>query len=137
MQTEESRVPGNAYFLKVIRRDPCVYCGRLTTTEINNSASYTKDHIHPRTRGGINNWTNIAPSCATCNRQKDHLSLLEFLLGFKPGQSVLRSNKQREYVKMLKLVPIEERAQQPARWFSPLTIEGDTVTLQMEYTDDS
>lgn len=51
----------------IFRRDQylCQYCAApLTSTNI------TIDHIVPRSRGGINSYTNCVSSCYPCNRAK-------------------------------------------------------------------
>ncbi len=51
----------------VLMRDSfiCQYCGRrLKESEI------TLDHIIPRSRGGRNEWQNLATSCPECNAKK-------------------------------------------------------------------
>lgn len=47
----------------VLLADPCVFCG---------APPNQLDHIHPRSRGGKNGWTNIAPICAPCNGMKSN-----------------------------------------------------------------
>jgi 5-methylcytosine-specific restriction endonuclease McrA len=43
----------------------CQYCGkRLPPGEL------TYDHVVPRSRGGLTDWTNIVTCCITCNRRK-------------------------------------------------------------------
>lgn len=51
----------------VLLRDSfiCQYCGKkLKESEI------TLDHIIPRSRGGRNNWQNLATACPECNSKK-------------------------------------------------------------------
>lgn len=51
----------------VLQRDAhrCGYCG---------GTADTVDHIHPRSRGGRHEWTNVVAACARCNHRKaDHL----------------------------------------------------------------
>jgi 5-methylcytosine-specific restriction endonuclease McrA len=43
----------------------CQYCGRKY-----DSKHLTCDHIVPRSRGGITEWTNIVTSCTRCNHKK-------------------------------------------------------------------
>ena len=47
----------------VLRRDGhrCAYCG--------NHAE-TVDHVHPRSRGGRHEWTNVVAACVRCNHRK-------------------------------------------------------------------
>lgn len=43
----------------------CQYCG-----EIFDPKHLTCDHIVPRSRGGVTEWSNIVTSCLRCNRKK-------------------------------------------------------------------
>ena len=47
----------------VLQRDlhRCGYCA---------GPADTVDHIHPRSRGGRHEWTNVAAACARCNHRK-------------------------------------------------------------------
>lgn len=58
----------------VLRRDPCVYCGRRPAG--------TVDHITPRSQGAPRHhtMTNSAPACRACNQRRGPRSLLEFLI---------------------------------------------------------
>jgi 5-methylcytosine-specific restriction endonuclease McrA len=51
----------------LFRRDNhrCLYCGKRFPTH-----QLTRDHIIPRSRGGKNDWTNVATACARCNHHK-------------------------------------------------------------------
>lgn len=57
--------------VKIIRRDPCAYCG---------DPGGTVDHIVPIIDGGPGDWANIAGACLSCNSAKSTMSLLTFLL---------------------------------------------------------
>ena len=52
----------------LFRRDQhiCGYCGNLFGPE-----KLTRDHIHPKSRGGKDTWMNCVCSCSGCNRVKD------------------------------------------------------------------
>lgn len=47
----------------VLERDghSCVYCGVRADTI---------DHVRPRSRGGLHQWTNVVAACARCNHRK-------------------------------------------------------------------
>ncbi|MBL8681429.1 MAG: HNH endonuclease [Myxococcales bacterium] len=53
---------GNVY-----RRDEftCQYCGARP-----GASRLTFDHVLPRSRGGLTEWTNIVTACTDCNREK-------------------------------------------------------------------
>lgn len=52
----------------LFRRDQniCAYCGN----EFHHD-ELTRDHIHPRSKGGPDNWMNVVASCGGCNRFKN------------------------------------------------------------------
>ena len=35
------------------------------------------DHVHPRSKGGVDSWENTVTACRRCNNRKGHLSLKE------------------------------------------------------------
>ena len=47
----------------VLHRDGyrCAYCG---------ASADTVDHVHPRSRGGRHEWTNVVAACSRCNHRK-------------------------------------------------------------------
>lgn len=47
----------------VLQRDGhrCAYCA---------APADTIDHVHPRSRGGIHEWTNVVAACSRCNHRK-------------------------------------------------------------------
>lgn len=51
----------------LFRRDcnMCAYCGRTFSFD-----NLTRDHVLPRSRGGLDNWTNMVTCCGKCNRLK-------------------------------------------------------------------
>ena len=63
----------------VLQRDAhrCAYCG---------GAADTVDHVHPRSRGGRHEWTNVVAACARCNHRKADRLLTEigWSLDFAP-----------------------------------------------------
>ena len=48
----------------------CGYC--LKTLNLNE---VTRDHIHPKSKDGDNDWTNIISSCSQCNTKKADIEL--------------------------------------------------------------
>lgn len=58
----------------LFRRDGniCLYCGgHFADTEL------TRDHVLPRSRGGVDTWDNVVAACKRCNHQKGHRLLAE------------------------------------------------------------
>ncbi|HEY3437933.1 MAG TPA: HNH endonuclease [Actinotalea sp.] len=47
----------------VLQRDAfrCAYCA---------GSADTVDHVHPRSRGGLHEWTNVVAACSRCNHRK-------------------------------------------------------------------
>ncbi len=54
------------------QRGVCAYC------ESSFSGSYHVDHMIPLSRGGCNDWTNLAITCGDCNRSKGSMTVEEF-----------------------------------------------------------
>jgi len=52
---------------ELFRRDRhmCLYCLDLLSDD-----KLTRDHVHPISRGGSNNWTNVVTACRPCNEKK-------------------------------------------------------------------
>ncbi len=53
----------------------CVYCG---ATVESSGYPFELDHIHPRSKGGSNDVTNLVTSCKTCNASKNDGSMAQF-----------------------------------------------------------
>lgn len=52
----------------LFRRDDqiCAYCGDHFST-----SHLTRDHVHPRSKGGRDVWENVVTACGPCNKFKD------------------------------------------------------------------
>ena len=59
----------------LFRRDlnTCGYCGKTFADEHRLS----RDHIKPRSKGGLDVWTNVITACKSCNNLKDDLTTEE------------------------------------------------------------
>ena len=57
----------------VFKRDDytCQYCGFKTK----NPKKLTIDHVHPRSKGGGTQWTNLVTACPDCNCKKGNATL--------------------------------------------------------------
>lgn len=62
----------------------CAYCGFKGSRRDDKRLS--KDHVHPRSKGGRDSWENLITSCKTCNWWKDDKTLAEadMQLRFQP-----------------------------------------------------
>ena len=59
----------------IFKRDnhTCQYCGHQSK----NSKKLTIDHVHPKSKGGGTQWTNLVAACSTCNTKKGNRLLKE------------------------------------------------------------
>lgn len=51
----------------------CFYCGEHLTSE-----TRSRDHVHPRSRGGKGKRYNLVPACKPCNVRKSNRSLDDY-----------------------------------------------------------
>ena len=51
----------------------CAYCGA-------KGSPLNIDHVHPRSRGGSNRISNLAPACIPCNESKGNRDIRDFLI---------------------------------------------------------
>lgn len=51
----------------------CAYCGG----HFPNFNHLSKDHIHPKSKGGENSWMNVVTACKDCNSKKGNKTLKE------------------------------------------------------------
>lgn len=56
---------------KFISKDPCFYCGAT-------AGPFHVDHMLPISKGGLEVWTNLVNSCASCNLRKGAKTAEEF-----------------------------------------------------------
>jgi hypothetical protein len=47
----------------------CAYCGNIFT-----GSKLTRDHVKPRSKGGLDIWENVVSSCRSCNQKKDDMT---------------------------------------------------------------
>jgi len=69
----------------------CQYCLRRQH-ELKPRECLTRDHLHPISRGGSNEWTNVVTACSTCNTKKGNLLLPE------TGMTLLRTPTEPHFV---------------------------------------
>jgi len=72
------RVPAQLTRRNLLIRDrhTCQYCGRHKK-ELRSSEFMTRDHVHPLTHGGKDEWRNVVNSCNKCNNKKADYTLDE------------------------------------------------------------
>jgi 5-methylcytosine-specific restriction endonuclease McrA len=124
------------YWRKVLKGDPCCYCGRsefdpppshrvhLNAKKRHQRKPYrgvhrTVEHVAPKFMGGADDWRNMAQACSKCNVAKGNASLLEFLLmGAQFGKHEIHSLSQ------------TMRSDLPGDWFDPLSLRtGDVCVI--------
>lgn len=54
-------------------RNICAYCG----TNPGNHRLLSRDHIEPKSRGGLDTWMNVVTACIPCNQRKANKTLKE------------------------------------------------------------
>jgi 5-methylcytosine-specific restriction endonuclease McrA len=54
-------------------RHICAYCGN----HFPNTGQLSRDHIVPRSKGGVDDWMNVVSACKRCNTRKGSKSLKE------------------------------------------------------------
>jgi hypothetical protein len=69
-------------WMRVIRGDPCSFCGR--------APAGTVDHIEPQSKrarglGGAHSWLNFTGACEGCNSGKKDMPMLTYLLRRRIG----------------------------------------------------
>jgi 5-methylcytosine-specific restriction endonuclease McrA len=52
----------------------CGYCARHKQ-DLKSHEFLTRDHIHPQSKGGKDEWKNVVTACSTCNNKKADMRL--------------------------------------------------------------
>jgi len=78
----------------------CLYCGRYFKPK-----DLSRDHVHPRSRGGRDRWENVVGACKRCNQHKgnwllDEIDMELIALPYCPNAS--------EYLALINGVRIRE-----------------------------
>ncbi|WP_045861238.1 HNH endonuclease [Teredinibacter purpureus] len=65
----------------------CLYCG-----ESFESSQLSRDHVFPRSRGGLDKWENVVAACKRCNQRKgdallSELSMELLALPYRPNRA--------------------------------------------------
>jgi len=55
----------NKYNIKLRDEFTCQYCGT-----VHSHRSLTIDHVHPKSKGGSGEWSNVVAACKPCNQRK-------------------------------------------------------------------
>ena len=61
------------YIMYARDRYMCAYCG-----DVREPKSLTIDHVHPKSKGGKNTWSNCVTACKPCNLRKGSKTLEKF-----------------------------------------------------------
>lgn len=67
--------PYLSWWLVVLRRSPCGFCGRPSRPTRTN----TVEHVRPRSRGGSDRDTNLGTSCRECNKRRGTMGVVTFM----------------------------------------------------------
>lgn len=54
----------------------CQYCGRRRS-DLRQGEFLTRDHVHPQSKGGRDEWKNVVTACSSCNNKKADYTLEE------------------------------------------------------------
>ena len=54
----------------------CQYCNRHRS-ELRSHEFLTRDHVHPQSKGGKDEWKNVVTACSSCNNKKADFTLDE------------------------------------------------------------
>ncbi len=98
-----SKFRGSAFYARLLRNDPCAFCGKVERQTI--------DHIHPTYKGGLNHWMNFTAACSRCNNRKGTKSLMETLMGLRQGSISPQACLFSREIDLL-----------PEKWYDPLGI---------------
>lgn len=63
----------------------CLYCGRYF-----HARELSRDHVHPKSRGGRDRWENVVAACKRCNQRKgnwllDEIDMELIALPYRPN----------------------------------------------------
>lgn len=77
-------------------QNQCQYCSKVMHAE-----SLTIDHVIPKSRGGLNTWTNLVIACKKCNQKKGNKTpkesgMIPIRAPKKPKTSLLRFLKKHQ-----------------------------------------
>lgn len=116
---------------KVRQRDgfTCGYCGGYGDTV---------DHIHPRSRGGLDKWNNLITACGPCNRAKgsrtlDEIHSAHLRDGSPDMQLLFQPRTPQRYEREQSLV--DNFLNQMGSAFSPNLVETEGTTKIIETAD--
>ena len=68
----------------------CCWCGCETIPESGKDYSATIEHVIPRSKGGSDDQDNLAMSCHKCNKERDTIDALEFMMFIKDGNTIVK-----------------------------------------------
>jgi 5-methylcytosine-specific restriction endonuclease McrA len=96
----------------------CAYCGRTISLR-----QVTKDHVHPRSKGGADTLLNVVASCEECNIRKADRSLTEVGMVLREGVELRNLTDEEKLEVLMKTSQSHERR----AWLGYLRKEGLTL----------
>jgi 5-methylcytosine-specific restriction endonuclease McrA len=85
----------------------CGYCDRHAF-ELTPAEYLTRDHVHPQSKGGPDDWTNVVTACSTCNHRKDDKSVAD------AGLTLLVVPREPTVFEILRKRQLKNRRKKPA-----------------------
>jgi 5-methylcytosine-specific restriction endonuclease McrA len=96
----------------------CAYCGKVISLR-----QTTKDHVHPRSKGGKDVLTNVVAACSACNSIKSNRTLQEVGMSFREGVEPRQLTDDEKLTVLMKTSQAVERR----TWLNFLRREGLTL----------
>ena len=96
----------------------CVYCGK-------QNVPLQIEHIHPRSRGGSDNISNLTIACEPCNRRKGNRTMEEFLVNKPEVASRVKSQIKKSFADAAQVQAIRNKSLQVLSEFG-LPVEVST-----------
>jgi len=102
----------------------CAYCGNKITY-----GQLQADHIHPRSKGGVWNYDNFNPSCASCNHFKANMTIEEMRLAIK--NAVCSERRYKSSSRLVSRYPRKEIALEDIKFYFE-TVEAKEYSSEEE-----
>jgi len=109
---------GKKLRFEVFKRDSftCQYCGKSAPDVILHA-----DHIHPKSKGGLDDITNLVTSCADCNLGKGARELSDDSVIKKQQAQLEQLQERREQIEMMMswqrgLMDLDQKSMEEIQW---------------------